>query len=69
MRLAPSSLPFFVNAWKENGLSVDGVCDDPEGCNMLSYRRMKDPKRGAVNPLAPELFFFFLILAHSVYKM
>ena len=43
-----TSLPFFVNAWKENGLLVDGICDDAEGCNMISYRRMKNPKRGAI---------------------
>lgn len=42
-----TSLPFFVKAWKESGLLVDGIRDDAEGCNMLSYLRMENPKRGA----------------------
>jgi len=33
-----TSLRFFVNAWRECDLLVDGVCDDTEGCNMTSYR-------------------------------
>ena len=43
-----TSLPFFVNAWKESGLLVDGIRDDAEGCNMLSYLRMENPKRGDI---------------------
>jgi len=43
-----TSLPFFVNVWKESGFLVDGIRDDAEGCNVLSYLRMEKPKRGAI---------------------
>ena len=49
--------------WSDLNSIVNGIL-----CVLLLLPNIRHIAKGYINPLAPE-FFFFLILAHSVYKM